>query len=424
MGHFYYNCAVSGLPIVGGTPVRFLILASSPYAEPGNACTSFDWWAPRTFPIRAKYDEYGSIEDVQGELGKTLCLEGLKKDLITQGWGDNSVHDVPTSTDMGWDEFLGALREGRVKVGDRGGDRTMDALERIEKLLGKSGQEHVKENMSPKPPTLENVTECLKDLPSWGGSFASGGFLVDDHGPGIVRVRWEGIKERSERLAEALPRLAEKYAAVITAGTPGYSSEDQIMVMPKPGTYWPDPIDSRDSILAPMMIREDVWQAMLSLPLSDGSFSLGNREEPHTPDDYKKAVHAFYEEELAWHHHLDSLTVLDRSREVISWNFGEYQRDEFLWAIRSGYTSMNGLKLKMHWDLLLEKKLPKEEVSEVLDDLGEFLYVMTSLLYTRHLWQPSTGAGSQTLEWDKHAMLLTACAKIASKEYEEDQIED
>lgn len=95
MGSFAATCAISELPIEAGDKVRYLLLSSNPYIEENIKCYSTGLWFPRTYPLQAVYNDYGSIDNV---VQPNLCqgfLDGLKLDMIEKGWGDNSVHDVP-----------------------------------------------------------------------------------------------------------------------------------------------------------------------------------------------------------------------------------------------------------------------------------------------------------------------------------------
>ena len=88
MGSFSMTCSISGLGIDAGTPVRALLLTENPYGE---------GWDLRTPPIRARYNDCGSIERVHPRdlpVAK-LWLRGLREDLVELGAGDNQCHDVP-----------------------------------------------------------------------------------------------------------------------------------------------------------------------------------------------------------------------------------------------------------------------------------------------------------------------------------------
>jgi hypothetical protein len=105
MGSFASTCCVSNLAIEAGDKVKFLLLAKNPYnSDSNNTCYMHDIWVPRTLPITAEYNDYGSIEKWETGLAQELWMEGFQFDLIEKGTGDNSYHDVPIrkqSTRMG-----------------------------------------------------------------------------------------------------------------------------------------------------------------------------------------------------------------------------------------------------------------------------------------------------------------------------------
>ena len=114
MGSFDYTCAVSGLPISAGDPVRFMLLSENHFKE--NACEITDVWVPRNFPIKAKYNDYGSIEEYEEGILKDLMMEAFDHDLHEVEVGDNKYHDVAVYHGMAFYKFLEALWEQRVSV--------------------------------------------------------------------------------------------------------------------------------------------------------------------------------------------------------------------------------------------------------------------------------------------------------------------
>ncbi len=58
---------ISGLPIGWQTPVRFFALMKSPYKEENDrvVCNILDLWVPLHVPIKAKYNDYGSVDDLE-----------------------------------------------------------------------------------------------------------------------------------------------------------------------------------------------------------------------------------------------------------------------------------------------------------------------------------------------------------------------
>jgi hypothetical protein len=102
MGDFSMTCSISGLGISGGTPVRCLLLTASPYGR--------EAWIVRTPPLRAIYNDHGSIKQVHEDdrfIG-SLWLRGFREDLIEKGLGDNTVHDASVSRDMSLEELVTA----------------------------------------------------------------------------------------------------------------------------------------------------------------------------------------------------------------------------------------------------------------------------------------------------------------------------
>jgi len=110
MGSFDFTCAVSGLPIAGGTPVRLLLLQSSPFGPAGDDVGDGERsWYLRALPVRGQYNDCGSITDVDKRDAAIAqnWLDGLGVDMIEQGWGDNTCQ---------FDELLEALWERQVRV--------------------------------------------------------------------------------------------------------------------------------------------------------------------------------------------------------------------------------------------------------------------------------------------------------------------
>src|SRR5262249_20739841 len=150
MGSFSMICSASGLGISAGTPVRCLLLTASPYEDADPRKT----WIVRTPPLRAVYNDYGSIERVHkaDAFIAKLWLRGLREDVVVKGLGDNECHDVPVKIDMSFTQMLTAVQEGRLeviqdarhfwtrKLRGPGSDRSLEAFEspmklRVEALL-------------------------------------------------------------------------------------------------------------------------------------------------------------------------------------------------------------------------------------------------------------------------------------------------
>src|ERR1700679_1048029 len=98
MGEFSATCAVSGLPIEEGDDVRIFLLTANPFDE--GPCTMDGVWVPRTYPLRAAYDMFGGVTDVEEGPQRDVWLEALKLDVVPKGWGRNTCHDLPVNKTM------------------------------------------------------------------------------------------------------------------------------------------------------------------------------------------------------------------------------------------------------------------------------------------------------------------------------------
>lgn len=115
---FNFTCSVSGLPIAGGEPVRLILLQSSAFDIHNEYAAGNDSkWYPRALPIRARYDEYGSVKDVDPR-DAAICqnwLDGMMLDLIARDAGERP-NDPAVFIGMSFEQLIKALVLGRVKV--------------------------------------------------------------------------------------------------------------------------------------------------------------------------------------------------------------------------------------------------------------------------------------------------------------------
>lgn len=294
MGSFSMTCSISGLGISAGTPVRVLLLTESPYGE---------GWSVRTPPLRAEYNDYGSIENVHkdDQYITDLWLRGFQEDLVEVGTGDNEVHDVPTRKKMTFEELLDALQEGRVFVRqdtehfwrrprdfhfpksdeDRERDLLTPSLQKVEALL--EGDEALRKELGGKVV---------------GSGIFCGKFLLDSPRPNVVRIRWsrsasgDGNKKYvfEDETRGEIQQLEKAKSIVETAGFVGciiastycQRGSTELVVFAPPshllfhaGPKWyagkKETPDGKDAPLrvAMAMVREDVWQAMCQFPHSD-----------------------------------------------------------------------------------------------------------------------------------------------------------
>lgn len=285
MGHFSMTCSISGLAITGGTPVRCLLLTSSPYEEESIARTA---WSVRTPPLRAEYNDYGTIENVHEDdkFIADLWLRGLQEDLVEKGLGDNSCHDTATVKEMKFDQLLDALRENRVEV-------TQDSKHFWRRPLADDYRPwlaNLKEE--DRLPLFKRIEKLLVDVGAVSpeGEKAKDTFVCDEPVPNLVRVRYGQYQHGKAYLAalEAAKAAIEKagFAAVITTGSGRYADEANVLVFytPDPSRHHKGPqwdmaagqsADGNKKLRVRLaMIREDVWQALISYPHSDSVWML------------------------------------------------------------------------------------------------------------------------------------------------------
>lgn len=410
MGSFSATCAVSGMPIEYGDDIRILLLAQTPY-EDNRPCYMHDVWYPRTFPLRGKYDDYGSAEGIEEGPARDVWLEGFRLDLVPSGWGDNTVHDVPTSKDMSWDDMLVALWEDRVYVqAEWHGDLMLEDLEKAVdagvKALGMERAVERKRERRKIPvgvPTRRRVEKRIAKagFPLFGGNWAAGGFLTNTVRKGVVRVRVQSYEKDSwgkdaEYLAKLQPALRE-YATVIAKGSGAYANAADMLVLPKPGVEWYPGIKGgrRSSLVNVAMIREDVWQSLLQIdaPTWSGGKRLSFAHMQKEMKEYERQ----YEEHM-------------NTEPRLTVPFGALARDSRIGHFVGRDVIPFTVGLGTHWHLMRRKgPLPPSFVQTA----AEFAHIHSVLSATRYYWRPGYTVGPQFGEWRAHEKVFKAFTQIA-----------
>lgn len=115
MGCFDFSCSVSGLPIGWNAPVRFIILAENKTARCRGAHDVEGAWLPLAPPMRARYNNYGSVEfDESKEAG--ALFDVLARRAVERGPGDIERFEPPVTRAMPREDWLSALWLGRVQI--------------------------------------------------------------------------------------------------------------------------------------------------------------------------------------------------------------------------------------------------------------------------------------------------------------------
>jgi hypothetical protein len=411
MGSFAYTCCISGLPIHGGDEVRYFLLTQNPfYKKIADVGTMTGIWVPRTFALRARYDDYGRATGIEEGFAKKVWVDGFQYDLLERGTGDNSVHDVPVRKSMSFDKLMLAIREGRlrVKMTTLLGEKLDKAVVKTRGLLNSTEGDlpKVLEQIPSKVPlsygipTIKRVRRILRKAGfKVSDQGFTDGYLVNRKSFGFIRVRTEYNEEALEKLAPIQPVLGERFGVEVSIGTGVYSKGPMLVVTPKFDSNQVEPmsfedgrkfragVDHKKLTVTHAMVREDVWQALL-------------RINPAQVERFKK---------LAWEMHeykggkpLYQFKLDDNP--VSAW-----LREEYL----IGHLS--------HYLLFLENNPSKDELSQFTDTIAEMVFIESILSNTRYMWRPSTSVGPQFGEWGLHVAFLRALTGVAEQCYSAEQ---
>lgn len=418
MGSFNYTCCVSNLPIEDGTPVRYLALARSAFDTNGNGhvCYVGGRWQVYGVPIRAKYNDYGSVDGIEESFTTDMFFDGLKRGVVEKGVGDNTVHDVEVRVDMGQQGWLDALWEGRVHVEDLKAapgpwpeeepGNGVPSLKRIETIL--------------KAANLEVVT-----------GFGAKGYYVDEASPGYLRIRHgEGRMGRDTKDLEALlPLLHEAgYAAMITVGTGNYANHAEVLVAPLP------PKDPKQHIhatgmgdgkeydahrpVSQAMIREDVWQYLLSVEIPHWNGEL------HTIENMRGLALKYVEKELERKAHLAGLTPKQREDYLMRNSLldEEPQRD-FSQYLR-GHEGTSGFTYRAAYKLAKELAPDAESFKQYVLNLADLVFVEWAYSTLSGQWHPTSNSHQEGF-WDLQRAYHAFLSETKGKwEEDEDELEE
>lgn len=388
MGSFDYTCAVTGLPISAGTPVRFLLLTENPYNTPAeHTCYIDDRWSPRTLPILAKYNDYGSIEDYDTTTTAFRAItEQFKQDLLERGIGENQCHDVAVTKDMSFEALLNALWEGRVLVG---------------RVYGKH-----KRRVPPQGiPTIRRVCRALQAAGHKVQSEFTG-YLVSLQKFGFVRVRSGEFNNQIEALEKAAAVLKD-YATMLTVAQDG-SDRAELLVAPKPGNYEgvsfrkPREEHYRPRAVAQAMIREDVWQALLAVKLEDEGGSKGLQW-------FKDGARTLWDK-------LELLRKIENPSEAMMARL-DIEHEVVVYHYLKGPGAVQGLYDAI--ETLISLQPTGEDKEYIVNTMGEMAYIIDVLSSTRYQWRPGSSNGPQCGAWRDHRNVNKAIQGIIEAKVQE-----
>ena len=374
MGSFASTCAVSNLPIEWGDPVRWLLVSRR---HTRNSVNIDSCWEVRTLPLRAKYNDYGSIEefDDPGNHVINSILEGLNIDLYEQGTGDNTVHDVAVRKGMSFEALLDALYEKRVLVHER--------------------------EFEPVPipdyiPTIDRISAIVGD-----------GYHVDRLVDTSIRVRKDNYRDG---LDDARRLISEAgFAVVETAGSGSSCTpcELRVFTAPAPGpqrctSNHPGPSNLHQ--VAQMMVREDVWQALLTHTLEAWRGPRVGLER------YREATRQVVQL-------VQEYNALGENPCISKWLPIENKLREI--RCFTGFGDISDVaenNFASHIRRALLK--PDATVERIVNDMAELMLVCHVLHQLRVTFRPFNHHGPQFGSWENHHRFHVAMAEIAKREVE------
>lgn len=423
MGSFASTCAISGIPLSAGDPVRWYALTKNPYNE--KVFNSHDLWFPRSFPVRAKYNDYGIVEDYDNDSPSVKSIvECLKNDMIEVGVGDNSYHDTPTAKGMSFEDTLNAIWNNRLQVGNYKNPYNKAHVDAMNLLnLDVAPREMPSESDIPGYPTLTSVTNVLKSADFNVVSPTNDvnaklvtQYLVDELEPGRCRVRvsFEYGNKQKQLLKKVFAVLSKNYAAVITVGSGNYPSQIEIQLMPKvmkrkEYISWGKTHDCEKPLeVYQGMIHEEIWNELMLLKL-ENDYSSDEIEF----DNYRNDIQNQWDM-------LNTLQIKDPHEkwlEMINARQREYATHASKLVFSNSIPFYAGLS--DHWYAAIEchknSKFSAKQIDEFLDDVAGFSMIDSIMSSTRYWWRPSFACGPQFAQYDDHINLFNAFKRATVK---------
>ncbi len=418
MGSFNSACIVSGLPIEAGDKVRFLILARSALHPDGNDHPHYvnGRWQLFGVPVRAEYNDYGSVENIEDGYAKSFLLSRLRAHSVEIGVGDNQCHDSEVVEEMDEEAWLDALWEGRVRVRECH-PRAPSGESKWEPTVGVPTFKRVKKALASAGHPIQSRDQAIPYVR---------GFLVDDASPGFVRVRCGGYGEGLD-VASVIPAIQEAgYAVMTVAGSGSYASRAELLVGPLPPkddsvhihvrpygseSDMPHTVVARPAAQA--MIREDVWQLLLSLP-----GWLDKTVEDMRAD----ALRALEEDRASSARGSDDDKEIERLSRKLRAALGD--RDEetpnfFREVVRDGRIGTVGFGLQDAFEAAQDPGLDPEKARRFVQDIAETAFAQFAYGSLHGQWQPRSGGG-QEANWEGFQGFLSKLADIARSKVDEE----
>jgi hypothetical protein len=382
MGSFSYTCAVSGLPIEAGDRVRYYLLARNPYTD--LPIYMHDIWFPRVYPLRAVYNDYGSVEDVEDGPAQQAWLDGFQEDLVERGWGDNSVHDCDTPKDMTFRHMLEAAWQQRLRVYQTGSRNRPVVPDGV--------------------PTIARLGEVITSagLEVFTGAHGPKKIIISDAGQHTYWLRAGDLGGNTSALDRLLPAVQVSYDAEIRPGIGAYSHDQNEIFVQAKDLGAPLPADPESFMVSQAMIREDVWQALIAIPVTtwQGTFTV-ERMRASARKTWDAVVPEWAKPNIYGPGYDQTILIENR--------------DEYRRLLKGGIPYTTGLDSAFRTVSRRANEMTESQIDAFLDTVGEFQHLVDVLSIARYMWQPSYANGPQFGEWKHHENVMNALAGVTKE---------
>lgn len=388
MGCWNETCALSNLPILAGEDVVFLILTRNPYSENEckTGCGIGDHWFPRTLPVFAKYDDYGSIEGwdpkTEDPVIRTI-LDGYRTDLYPsrQSLRDQTLKIPPrTKETLSWDNLLQWLGEGLVRVDARARRPERLTREKVDKSLAEIREVKDKFGSDKEPVPVDGSEELKREISRRNS-------LRDMDTPYNLE-RWEETILRDAEAPVSLPCVKILIRRDVW---------DSLLGMEIRPERWSKTSYNFSQFLTVL----DIWTKAEAEVLDLGEFSHVSKDEGEGRRFFRR------------------LEVSSVARKML----GDKNEDlNFLLAELSGMSSggLSGPPFEVcPRDVL--KKSPCNR--DLLRRYLELRYIEKVMTFIRKAWAPTSGSGSQGEEYEPVMEFHLRCAKLARDLFLERNVE-
>ena len=396
MGSFNETCALSGIVIDPGTPVKMLFLTKNPYTDSDQhfyhrgVCHK-DHWYVRTPPFDAIYDDYGRSEFKENAITKLIC-DLFDRDVLELPFGFNQYHTPNVSKFKGIYHYLQAASSGRLLVKD---------------------EEYYNKDIEDSFPTWQKIHDVLRKCNlsiqmDSDGDTGQEGYNAQPVMRGVCCVSYKSYQNTREKLKIAQDVLFNYDSHIVSESTK-HDYNLCLIVVPKGAfennnvLYDKEKIEksleihpsiinyvfrgwkNRTYPTMNVMVRKDVWDSYCEIPVGKGINGIDL--SVNGINDYIKNI----------------------SNE---WKDYSYVMSDIPFQT-------------LAWDHLskITQDISEEDKNIIIKSCAELAHVEIVMSYLHQSWQIPT-FGGQELNWKMRAKLVNSIAKIIKQELKKERNHD